>query len=214
MSKDVPENVVIFDHPLIQHKLAIMRNKETSTKEFRELVTEVAMLMGFEATRNLELEEVEIETPIGPAKTKMLAGNKLALVPILRAGLGMVDGMLRIVPSARVGHIGLFRDHDTLMPVDYYCKLPEDVSQRDVFLLDPMVATGGSVLAAINSLKKHGAVNIKLLCIIAARDGIKIVHDAHPDVEIYCAAMDEELNDNAYIVPGLGDAGDRLFGTK
>lgn len=214
MDLNLPKNVIVFDHPLIQHKVGILRNKSTSTKEFRELVSEVSMLMGYEATRDLAVEEVEVETPIARAKIKQLAGTKLALVPILRAGLGMVEGMLTIVPSARVGHIGLFRDHDTLQPIDYYCKLPEDIDQRDVFLLDPMVATGGSVVAAIDSLRKHGARQIKLLCIIAAREGIIKVSEAYPDVKIYCAALDNKLDENAYIVPGLGDAGDRIFGTK
>lgn len=214
MDLNLPKNVIVFDHPLIQHKVGILRNKSTSTKEFRELVSEVSMLMGYEATRDLAVEEVEVETPIARAKIKQLAGTKLALAPILRAGLGMVEGMLTIVPSARVGHIGLFRDHDTLQPIDYYCKLPEDIDQRDVFLLDPMVATGGSVVAAIDSLRKHGARHIKLLCIIAALEGIMKVSEAYPDVKIYCAALDNELDENAYIVPGLGDAGDRIFGTK
>lgn len=214
MEANLPENIIVLDHPLIQHKVGILRNKQTPTKEFRELVSEVAMLIGFEATRELQLEEIEIETPIAPAAVKQLAGNKLALVPILRAGLGMVDGLLSITPNARVGHIGLFRDHDTWQPIDYYCKLPEDIQQRDVFLLDPMVATGGSAAAAISTLKRFGAHKIKLLCIIAAREGLMKVVNAHPDVSIYCAALDETLNENAYIVPGLGDAGDRIFGTK
>ncbi|NLK01454.1 MAG: uracil phosphoribosyltransferase [Clostridiaceae bacterium] len=214
MEANLPENIIVLDHPLIQHKVGILRNKQTTTKEFRELVSEVAMLIGFEATRDLPLEEVEVETPIAHAKVKQLAGNKLALVPILRAGLGMVEGLLSIAPSARVGHIGLFRDHDTWQPIDYYCKLPEDIQQRDVFLLDPMVATGGSAVAALSTLKKSGAHKIKLLCIIAAREGLMKVINAHPDVDIYCAALDETLNENAYIVPGLGDAGDRIFGTK
>ncbi|HZW97333.1 MAG: uracil phosphoribosyltransferase [Clostridiaceae bacterium] len=214
MEYNLPKNVIIFDHPLIQHKVGILRDKTTSTKVFRELVSEISMLMGFEATRDLAVEDAEVETPIARAKIKQLTGTKLALVPILRAGLGMVDGMLAIVPNARVGHIGLFRDHDTLQPIDYYCKLPDDIDQRDVFLLDPMVATGGSVISAIDSLRKHGAREIKLLCIIAAREGIMKISEAYPDVKIYCAAFDEELNENAYIVPGLGDAGDRIFGTK
>ena len=214
MEANLPENIIVLDHPLIQHKVGILRNKQTPTKEFRELVSEVAMLIGFEATRELQLEEIEIETPIAPAAVKQLAGNKLALVPILRAGLGMVDGLLSITPNARGGHIGLFRDHDTWQPIDYYCKLPEDIQQRDVFLLDPMVATGGSAAAAISTLKRFGAHKIKLLCIIAAREGLMKVVNAHPDVSIYCAALDETLNENAYIVPGLGDAGDRIFGTK
>jgi len=214
MELNLPNNVIVLDHPLIQHKVGILRDKTTSTKVFRELVSEISMLMGYEATRDLAVEDAEVETPIAHAKIKQLAGTKLALVPILRAGLGMVDGMLAIVPSARVGHIGMFRDHDTLLPIDYYCKLPEDIDQRDVFLLDPMVATGGSIISAIKSMQERGAVNIKLLCIIAAREGITKITEAYPDVKIYCAAFDEELDENAYIVPGLGDAGDRIFGTK
>ncbi len=214
MDLNLPENVIIFDHPLIQHKVGMLRDKTTSTKEFRELVAEIAMLMGYEATRDLPVVDRVVETPIASAMVKQLKGYKLALVPILRAGLGMVEGMLSIVPNARVGHIGLFRDHDTLKPIDYYCKLPEDIDQRDVFLLDPMVATGGSVVAAIDTLREHGAKQIKLLSIIAAREGIMKVHEAYPDVKIYCAAFDELLNADAYIVPGLGDAGDRIFGTK
>ncbi|HHU06843.1 MAG TPA: uracil phosphoribosyltransferase [Clostridiaceae bacterium] len=214
MELNLPNNVIVLDHPLIQHKVGILRDKTTSTKVFRELVSEISMLMGYEATRDLAVVDAEVETPIAHAKIKQLAGTKLALVPILRAGLGMVDGMLAIVPSARVGHIGMFRDHDTLLPIDYYCKLPEDIDQRDVFLLDPMVATGGSIISAIKSMQERGAVNIKLLCIIAAREGITKITEAYPDVKIYCAAFDEELDENAYIVPGLGDAGDRIFGTK
>lgn len=207
-------NVMIFDHPLIQHKISLMRNKETTTKEFRELVSEVAMLMAYEVTRDLPLKEVEIETPIAKAKTKILAGKKLALIPILRAGLGMVDGLLNLVPMARVGHIGLYRDPETLKPVEYYCKLPEDCAERDVIVLDPMLATGGSAGAAIGFLKERGIKSIKFMCLIAAVQGVELLHQTHPDVPIYCAALDEKLNEHAYIVPGLGDAGDRLFGTK
>lgn len=208
------ENVFIFDHPLIQHKISLMRDKRTTTKEFRELVNEVAMLMAYEVTRDMPLKEVEIETPVAIAKTKVLAGKKLAVVPILRAGLGMVDGMLNLLPMAKVGHIGLYRDPKTLEPVEYYCKLPEDAQDRELVVLDPMLATGGSASAAVSFLKKKGIKTIKFMCLIAAPEGIKRLHDDHPDVPIFCAAMDEKLNDHAYIVPGLGDAGDRLFGTK
>ena len=208
------ENVFIFDHPLIQHKISLLRDKNTNTKEFRELVSEVAMLMGYEVTRNMPLKEVEIETPVGIAKTKVISGKKLGIVPILRAGLGMVDGMLKLLPMAKVGHIGLYRDPETLKPVEYYCKLPVDATERDIVVLDPMLATGGSASAAIGFIKERGVKNIKLMCLIAARQGIERIRRDHPDVEIYCAAVDEELNDHAYIVPGLGDAGDRLFGTK
>ncbi|MDD2213088.1 MAG: uracil phosphoribosyltransferase [Oscillospiraceae bacterium] len=208
------ENVMIFDHPLIQHKISLMRDKHTTTKEFRELVSEVAMLMGYEVTRDLPLCEVEVETPVAMAKTKVLAGKKLALVPILRAGLGMVDGMLSLVPMAKVGHIGLFRDPASLKPVEYYCKLPEDIADRDVVLLDPMLATGGSAAAAVDFLKQRGIRSIKFMCLIAAPQGVEHLHNQHPEIPIYCAALDEKLNDHAYIVPGLGDAGDRLFGTK
>ena len=208
------ENVFVFDHPLIQHKISLMRDKRTTTKEFRELVSEVAMLMAYEVTRDLPLKEVEIETPVAIAKTKVLAGKKLALVPILRAGLGMVDGMLNLLPMARVGHIGLYRDPKTLEPVEYYCKLPDDIQEREVVVLDPMLATGGSASSAVSSLKQKGIHNIKFMCLIAAPEGIERLHRDHPDVPIFCAAQDTKLNDHAYIVPGLGDAGDRLFGTK
>jgi len=207
-------NVHIMDHPLIQHKLSILRRKDTGVKEFREIVSEIAMLMCYDATRDLETEEVEIETPLMTAKVRVLAGKKLAVVPILRAGLGMVDGMLSLVPSAKVGHIGLFRDPETLEPVKYYCKMPPDIEERDVFIVDPMLATGGSASAAIQFIKEYGVKHIKLLCIIAAPEGVKRITDDHPDVEVYCAALDERLNDHGYIVPGLGDAGDRIFGTK
>lgn len=207
-------NVFVFDHPLIQHKISLLRDKNTSSKEFRELVSEISMLMGYEVTRDIPLKEVEIETPMGLAKAKIISGKKLAFVPILRAGLGMVDGLLELVPMARVGHIGLYRDHDTLEPVEYYCKLPEDICDRDVVLLDPMLATAGSACDAIKSLKKRGAKSIKFVCLIASKQGVKKLNEQYPDVSIYCAAVDETLNDIGYIVPGLGDAGDRLFGTK
>ena len=203
-----------MDHPLIQHKLTLIRDKNTGSKDFRELVEEVAMLMAYEVTRDFPLEDTEVETPVGPAKTKTISGKKVGLVPILRAGLGMVDGIMRLVPTARVGHIGLYRDPETLKPVEYYCKLPPDVQERDFIVIDPMLATGGSAEAAIGFLKQRGAVNIKFLCLIAAPEGIKVLQDAHPDVDIYVAAIDEKLNEHGYIVPGLGDAGDRLFGTK
>ncbi|MFA6736199.1 MAG: uracil phosphoribosyltransferase [Saccharofermentanales bacterium] len=208
------ENVFIYDHPLIQHKISLMRDKRTTTKEFRELVSEVSMLMAYEVTRELPLKEIEIETPVAIARTKVLAGKKMALVPILRAGLGMVDGMLNLMPMAKVGHIGLYRDPVTLEPVEYYCKLPEDASDRDLVVLDPMLATGGSASAAVRFLKEKGIRNIKFMCLIAAPEGVRRLHNDHPDVPIFCAALDERLNDHAYIVPGLGDAGDRLFGTK
>ena len=207
-------NVHVLDHPLIQHKLAILRNKETGTKDFRTLVNEIAGLMCYEATRNLPTVEVEVETPITVATCRMLAGKKLAIVPILRAGLGMVDAMVDLIPSAKIGHIGLYRDPETHEPVEYYCKLPEDVDQRVVFVVDPMLATGGSAVAAIDFLKKHGCKNIIMMNVIGCPEGIKMVQDAHPDVEMYLAACDERLNDHAYIIPGLGDAGDRIFGTK
>lgn len=204
----------VFDHPLIQHKLTYIRDKETGTKEFRELVDEVAALMAFEITRDLPLREVTVETPVGPAKSKIISGKKLGLVPILRAGLGMIDGILRMIPTAKVGHIGLYRDPETLKPVEYYVKLPSDVSEREFIVIDPMLATGGSAAEAIHSLKKRGATNIKLMCLIAAPEGVAVVQKEHPDCDIYIAALDEKLNEKGYIVPGLGDAGDRLFGTK
>lgn len=207
-------NVTIFDHPLIHHKLSHLRQAETGSKQFRELVEEIAMLMGYEALRDLPMEEAAITTPLVKTTVKMLAGKKLALVPILRAGLGMVDGVLALVPSAKIGHIGLYRDHDTLEPHEYYCKLPEDIDKRQVILLDPMLATGGSADAAIGFIKKRGCTNIKFMSIIAAPEGIDHLAAAHPDVQIYCGCVDERLNDNGYILPGLGDAGDRLFGTK
>lgn len=208
------ENVFIFDHPLIQHKIALMRDKNTNTKAFRELVAEVSMLMAYEVTRDLELCDIEIETPIGPAHCKELSGKKLALVPILRAGLGMVDGWLNLIPNAKVGHIGLYRDPETMLPVEYYCKLPQDVDKRDVIVLDPMLATGGSAAAALTLLKERGIHSLKFCCMIAAPEGIQTLQKTHPDVPIFCAAKDEKLNEHCYIVPGLGDAGDRLFGTK
>ena len=203
-----------LNHPLIQHKLAILRNRKTGVKEFRELVSEIAGLMCYEATRNLRTEEVMVQTPVALAKCRKLAGKKLAIIPILRAGLGMVDSMLDLIPSAKVGHIGLYRDPDTHQPVEYYCKLPEDIGNRQVFVVDPMLATGGSAIAAIDFLKKRGCKNIVMMNIIGCPEGVKAVQDAHPDVDIYLAAIDEKLNEHAYIVPGLGDAGDRIFGTK
>ena len=206
--------VHVLDHPLIQHKLAILRNKDTGVKEFRELVGEIAALMCYEATRNLPTEEVEVETPVAIAKCRVLAGKKMAIVPILRAGLGMVDSMVSLIPSAKIGHIGLYRDPRTHEPVEYYCKLPEDVGNRQVYVVDPMLATGGSAVAAIDFLKKHGCKNIIMLNIIGCPEGVAAVREAHPDVELYLAAVDERLNDHKYIIPGLGDAGDRIFGTK
>lgn len=206
--------VHVLDHPLIQHKLAILRNKDTSVKEFREMIGEIAGLMCYEATRNLPLVEVDVETPVATAKCRMLAGKKLAIVPILRAGLGMVDHIVDLIPSAKIGHIGLYRDPETHLPVEYYCKLPDDIANRQVYVVDPMLATGGSAVAAIDFLKQHGCKNIIMMNIIGAPEGVKAVQEAHPDVEIYLAALDEKLNDHAYIVPGLGDAGDRIFGTK
>ena len=207
-------NVHVLDHPLIQHKLAILRDKNTGTKEFRSLISEIAGLMCYEATRNLPTVEVDVETPMMTAKCRVLAGKKLAIVPVLRAGLGMVDSMVDLIPSAKIGHIGLYRDPETHMPVEYYCKLPEDIGARQVYVVDPMLATGGSAVAAIDFLKKHGCKNIIMMNIIGCPEGIKTVQEAHPDVEIYLAACDERLNDHAYILPGLGDAGDRIFGTK
>lgn len=207
-------NVLIMDHPLIQHKLTYLRNKETGSKEFRELVNEIATLMCYEATRDLPLKEVEVETPVATAKTKVLSGRKLAFVPILRAGIGMVDGVMSLLPAAKVGHIGLYRDPDTLNPVEYYSKLPSDIEEREVIVLDPMLATGGSAIDAITIIKKMNPKSIKFMCIIAAPEGMKALSEAHPDIQIYCASLDERLNEYGYIVPGLGDAGDRIFGTK
>ena len=204
---------VIMDHPLIQHKIGIIRKKDTSSKEFREMISEIAMLMCYEATRELPLTDVEIETPICKTTVKELEGKKMAVVPILRAGLGMVEGMLAMIPAAKIGHIGLYRDPETLAPVEYYCKLPSDIASREVFVTDPMLATGGSAVAAIQMLKESGAANIKFMCIIAAPEGLERLHREHPDVQIYVGHLDRELNENAYICPGLGDAGDRIFGT-
>ncbi|MBE6819795.1 MAG: uracil phosphoribosyltransferase [Ruminococcaceae bacterium] len=206
--------VMIMEHPLIQHKLTFLRDEKTTSMEFRSLVSEIAMLMCYEATRDLPLKEVDTKTPVAMAKTKVIAGKKLAFVPILRAGLGMVDGMLALVPSARVGHIGLYRDPETLMPVEYYCKLPADIEEREVIVLDPMLATGGSAIDAISQIKKRNPKDIKFMCIIAAPEGLEALRNAHPDVDIYVGALDDRLNDHGYIVPGLGDAGDRIFGTK
>ena len=206
--------VYVFDHPLIQHKVALMRDKNTSVKDFRSLAKEIAMLMGFEATRNLALEEVEIETPMCKTKVNMLKGEDIAIVPILRAGLGFVDGMLELVPNAKVGHVGLYRDPSSHIPVEYYCKLPTDIEKRQIFVLDPMLATGGSAVAAIDFIKKRGGKNIIFMCLIASPEGIEVLQKAHPDVDIFIAAKDEKLDEHAYIVPGLGDAGDRLYGTK
>ena len=206
--------VHIMDHPLIQHKLSLMRDKTTGVKEFREAVSEISTLMCYEATRDLPLKEIEIETPMSVSKVKVISGKKLAIVPILRAGLGMVDGVLSLVPAAKVGHIGLYRDPNTLQPVEYYCKMPTDIANREVIILDPMLATGGSASAAIQFIKNYGVTNIKLMCIIGAPEGVQAVQKDHPDVEIFLASLDEKLNDQGYIVPGLGDAGDRIFGTK
>ncbi|MGL5313698.1 MAG: uracil phosphoribosyltransferase [Peptostreptococcaceae bacterium] len=206
--------VIVTDHPLIQHKLTLMRDKNTGSKDFRELLTEITMLMGFEITRNLPLEEVEVETPVVKAPSKVISGKKLGIIPILRAGLGMVDGLVNLIPAAKVGHVGLYRDPETLQPVEYYCKLPQDIEERDMIVVDPMLATGGSAVAAIDVLKAKGATSIKLVNLVAAPEGIAEVQKYHPDVDIYVAAIDEKLNDHGYIVPGLGDAGDRLFGTK
>ena len=207
-------NVYVFDHPLIQHKTAMIRKEDTSVKDFRELVREISMLMGYEATRKLPLEEVEITTPICDTKVNMLKGEDIAIVPILRAGLGMVDGMLALVPNAKVGHVGLYRDPETHEPVEYYCKLPNDIDKREIFVVDPMLATGGSVAASLDFIKARGGKKIIFMCLIAAPEGIEALQKAHPDVDIFIAAKDEKLNENAYIVPGLGDAGDRLYGTK
>ncbi|MBF1151529.1 MAG: uracil phosphoribosyltransferase [[Eubacterium] sulci] len=206
--------IYVFDHPLIQHKVSLMRMQETNVKDFRQLAKEIAILMGFEATRDLELEQVEIETPMCKTKVNMLKGEDIAIVPILRAGLGFVDGMLELVPNAKVGHVGLYRDPDSHEPVEYYCKLPADIEKRRIFVLDPMLATGGSASAAIEFIKKRGGKDITFMCLIAAPEGIKVLQDEHPDVDIYIAAKDERLNEKAYILPGLGDAGDRLYGTK
>ena len=208
------ENVFIMDHPLIQHKISMLRNKNTGTNEFRKLIEEIAVLMGYEALRDLPLEDVEVETPIETCMTPMISGKKLAVVPILRAGLGMVDGMLNMIPSAKVGHIGLYRDPQTYEPVEYYCKLPSDCDEREVFVVDPMLATGGSCIAALQMLKDKGVKHMRFMCIIAAPEGVKRLQEAHPDVDIYIGALDDHLNEHKYIVPGLGDAGDRIFGTK
>lgn len=206
--------VTEINHPLILHKLAILRNENTGSKEFRKLVEEISMLMAYEVTRDLHMEDVEVKTPICTTKCKMLSGKKMAVVPILRAGLGMVDGIVNIIPAAKIGHIGMYRDEETLQPVEYFCKLPQDIAERDVLVVDPMLATGGSSMDAIAMLKKRGAKSLKLMCLVGAPEGIEAVQKAHPDVDIFLAAIDEKLNENGYIVPGLGDAGDRLFGTK
>ena len=206
--------VHVVDHPLVQHKLTLMRDKNCGTKDFRQLLEEISMLMAYEVTRELPLKEIEIETPVAKCTSKVIAGKKLGIVPILRAGLGMVDGVMRLVPAARVGHIGLYRDPETHMPVDYYCKLPTDVAERDLIVVDPMLATGGSSIAAINFIKKRGCKSITLMCLVGCPEGVKALQEAHPDVNLYIAAIDEKLNESKYIIPGLGDAGDRLFGTK
>ena len=208
------DNVFVFDHPLIQHKLSILRDSDTGSKQFRELIGEISMLMCYEATRDLPLEEKEVQTPVGAAKTHVIAGRKLAFVPILRAGLGMVEGVLELVPAARVGHIGLYRDPESLSPVEYYCKLPSDIPEREVIVLDPMLATGGSAIDAVTQIKRRSPKSIRFMCIIAAPEGVKAFTAAHPDVAVYAAALDDHLNEHGYIVPGLGDAGDRIFGTK
>lgn len=205
---------VVMDHPLIQHKIGQIRKKETGTKDFRQMIGEIAMLISYEATRNLQLEDVEVETPICTTTVKQLKGRKMAIVPILRAGLGMVDGVLQMIPAAKIGHIGLYRDPETLKPVEYYCKLPADCAEREVFVVDPMLATGGSAVAAIQMLKEKGCKKIHMMCILAAPEGVKAMQEAHPDVDLYIGALDEKLNEHGYIVPGLGDAGDRIFGTK
>lgn len=207
-------NVKVLDHPLIQHKLSFLRDEKTGPKEFRELLDEISALMAYEVTRDFPLEEIEIQTPVSKAKAHIISGKKVGIVPILRAGLGMVGGVLQLIPAAKVGHIGVYRDPETLKPVEYYCKLPTDIEERDFIITDPMLATGGSAAAAIDFLKERGAKNIKLMCLVAAPEGVQCVNEQHPDVEIYTAAVDEKLNDHGYIVPGLGDAGDRLFGTK
>lgn len=204
----------VIDHPLIQHKLTIIREKDCGTKVFREVVNEIAMLMAYEVSRDMPLEDVEIETPLTISTQKQLTGKKVAIIPILRAGMGMVDGMLELIPAAKVGHIGLYRDHDTLEPVEYFVKLPNDIDERQLFVVDPMLATGGSAIMAIDALKRRGGTNIKFVCLVAAPEGVKALQEAHPDVDIYCAGLDDHLNEEGYIVPGLGDAGDRLFGTK
>ncbi len=206
--------VVEVNHPLVLHKLAYLRNKNTGAKAFRDLVSEISTFLAYEVTRDLEMEDVEIETPISKTTCKMIAGKKLAIVPILRAGLGMVDGMLSLIPAAKVGHIGLYRDEETLKPVEYFCKLPEDIAEREVIVVDPMLATGGSAIDAVSLLKKKGAKSLKLACLIGSPEGVKAFQEAHPDVDVFIASIDEKLNDKGYIVPGLGDAGDRLFGTK
>lgn len=206
--------VIEMNHPLIQHKVTILRDKNTGTKEFREVATEIATLMAYEVTRDFPLEEIEVETPICTTKSKVIAGKKVGIVPILRAGLGMVDGFMNLIPSAKIGHVGLYRDPETLQPVEYYCKMPTDVEQREIIVVDPMLATGGSAIAAIQFIKDRGAKQIKFACLISCPEGIEALQEAHPDVDIYVAVIDEKLNDHAYIIPGLGDAGDRLFGTK
>ncbi len=207
-------NIHVLDHPLIQHKMTLLRAEETSSKDFRELLEEITLLMGYEITRDLSLEDVPVKTPVGDTVGKRVAGKKVGIVPILRAGLGMVGGMLSLIPTARVGHVGMYRDPNTLKPVEYYCKLPSDIEERDFIVTDPMLATGGSASAALTLLKEKGAKSIKLMCIVAAPEGVRVVNEEHPDVEIYTAALDDHLNDHGYIVPGLGDAGDRIFGTK